>query len=98
MLPQAAALLLLPVLAASAALEQRDETGIQVSSPKAGDTVSLGLEAAHTSINISWSTPDEIATRPVVLSLVQGNNISSLSHVATINCEFHPQQVSQLPY
>lgn len=36
---------------------------------------------------ITWTTPDAIASRPVVITLVQGNNASALSVMKTIDDE-----------
>ncbi|KAM0719787.1 hypothetical protein Q7P37_003921 [Cladosporium fusiforme] len=62
------------------------EDAFTVTAPKAGDTVSIGATTtADIEVPISWTVPDAIASRPVFISLVQGNNLSSLSRVEQIN-------------
>lgn len=67
------------------------EDAFAVTAPKAGDTISVGKSTtSDVEVPISWTVPDAIAERPVLISLVQGNNLSSLSRVEQINCAYNP--------
>lgn len=58
-----------------------------VTSPEAGDTITLSSSTYNgASIPILWTVPDTLADRPVFISLVQGNNLSSLSLIQQVDC------------
>jgi len=58
-----------------------------VTSPEVGDTVTLSSSTiSGASISISWTVAEALADRPVFISLVQGNNLSSLSVIEQVEC------------
>ena len=58
-----------------------------VTSPSAGDTVTLSSSAIEGAIvPIRWTVAESLADRPVIISLVQGNNLSSLTLVEQVDC------------
>jgi len=58
-----------------------------VTSPEAGDTVTLSSSTINGArIPIVWTVADALADRPVFISLVQGNNLSSLTLIEQVNC------------
>lgn len=63
---------------------ERRETTFEVTSPKAGETVTLG-EDIDVAVQIEWTVPDDIADRPVFLRLVQGPSTGSLTVIENIN-------------
>lgn len=66
------------------------QNNFTVITPRAGDTVSLGDTAlGDIQVPIAWTVAEAIADRPVIISLVQGNNVSSLSQVALVNCAYN---------
>jgi len=72
-------------IAYASSTSKRDETMLSVTAPKAGDAFGLDTASERTGIGITWTVPDAIASRPVFLSLVQGDNLTSLAVVAPIN-------------
>ncbi|GAB1744476.1 hypothetical protein NU219Hw_g1750t1 [Hortaea werneckii] len=65
------------------ALEHR-ANGFQVTQPAAGRTVTLS-EDDDISIHISWSSPPDIADRPIFINLMQGTSVDTLELVETVN-------------
>jgi hypothetical protein len=62
-----------------------------VTSPKAGDTVTLSSSALDGAIvPIKWTVAESLAERPAIISLVQGNNLSSLTLIEQVNCAYLP--------
>jgi hypothetical protein len=58
-----------------------------VTSPSAGDTVTLSSSAINGAIvPIKWTVAESLADRPVIISLVQGNNLSSLALIEQVDC------------
>jgi hypothetical protein len=59
----------------------------KITAPKSGDTVTIGKYTTEgVTVPIEWTVLDELADRPVLISLVQGDNVSSLETIAQINC------------
>jgi hypothetical protein len=59
----------------------------KITAPKAGDTVTVGKYTTEgITVPIEWTVLDELAGRPVLISLVQGDSLSSLETIAQINC------------
>jgi hypothetical protein len=59
----------------------------KITAPKSGDTVTIGKYTTEgVTVPIEWTVLDELADRPVLISLVQGNSLSSLETIAQINC------------
>jgi hypothetical protein len=59
----------------------------KITAPKSGDTVTIGKYTTEgVTVPIEWTVLDELAGRPVLISLVQGNSLSSLETIAQINC------------
>jgi hypothetical protein len=68
------------------ALIKREQQAFEVLSPTAGDTIALAESSSDgLFLNISWIAPEATADRPASISLVQGNNISSLALLHVIN-------------
>ncbi|KAI7267942.1 hypothetical protein KC345_g7794 [Hortaea werneckii] len=65
------------------ALERRADS-FQVTRPITGQTVTLS-EDDDISIHIAWSSPSDIADRPVFINLMQGTSVDTLGLVETIN-------------
>ena len=64
---------------------QNDEE-FKVTEPKAGDTVTISKYTTDgVVVPIKWTVPAALADKPVIISLVQGNDLSSLSTVSQIN-------------
>jgi len=64
---------------------QNDDV-FEVTEPKAGDTVTISKYTTDgVVVPIKWTVPSALADRPVMISLVQGNDLSSLSAVSRIN-------------
>jgi hypothetical protein len=58
-----------------------------VTSPEAGSTVTLSSSALVGAIvPIKWTVAEDLADRPVIISLVQGNNLSSLTLIEQVDC------------
>jgi hypothetical protein len=73
-------------LAYGEASVKREQESFQVKSPAAGDTIALAESRYdELSLNISWIAPQATADRPTSISLVQGNNLSSLALLNVIN-------------
>nr|OQO21891.1 hypothetical protein B0A51_10983 [Rachicladosporium sp. CCFEE 5018] len=67
-------------------LAERQDTAFTVTSPKAGDTVSLVSGSSDDlSVNIAWTVSEALKSRPVFITVVQGDSIASLSDLLTIN-------------
>jgi hypothetical protein len=65
----------------------QDNDVFKITAPKSGDTVTVSKYTTEgVTVPIEWTVPDELAERPVLISLVQGNDLSSLQTVAQINC------------
>lgn len=63
---------------------QNDE--FNVTEPKAGDTVTISKYTTDgVVVPIKWTVPSALADKPVIISLVQGNDLSSLSTISQIN-------------
>lgn len=78
--------LCLLTLAYGDALTKREQEAFKVFSPRAGDTIALAeSEYDGFFVNISWTAPQATADRPTSISLVQGNNISSLALLRVVN-------------
>ena len=64
---------------------QNDDV-FKVTEPKAGDTVTISKYTTDgVVVPIKWTVPASMADKPVIISLVQGNDLSSLSTVSQIN-------------
>ncbi|KAK4550494.1 hypothetical protein LTR36_000073 [Oleoguttula mirabilis] len=68
---------------ASASHNHRRQDTFEVTSPKPGDTIAV--TSGDTPLVIQWSVPQAIADKTVYIALVQGQNVSSLSTVETVN-------------
>lgn len=65
---------------------KREQESFEVKSPAAGDTIALAESRFdELSLNISWTAPQATKDRPTSISLVQGNNLSSLALLNVIN-------------
>jgi hypothetical protein len=63
------------------------QNDFSVTSPKAGDTVTLSNSALEGAIvQIEWTVAESLADRPVLINLVRGNNLSSLSLIEQVEC------------
>lgn len=58
--------------------------GFQVTQPATGQTVTLS-EDDDISIHIAWSSPPDIADRPIFINLMQGPSVDTLELVETVN-------------
>ncbi|KAI7061070.1 hypothetical protein KC339_g16917 [Hortaea werneckii] len=65
------------------ALEHRAD-GFQVTQPTTGQTVTFS-EDDDASIDIAWSSPPDIADRPIFINLMQGTSVDTLELVETVN-------------
>ena len=64
----------------------RQNQDFTVQSPRAGDIFALAeSRSADVKLDIAWTVPEETADRPVYISLVQGNNLTSLDLVRIVN-------------
>lgn len=64
---------------------QSDEE-FKVTEPKAGDTVTISKYTTDgVVVPIKWTVPSTLADKPVIISLVQGNDLASLSTISQIN-------------
>ena len=62
-----------------------------VTSPGAGDTVTLSSSALSGAIvQIQWTVAEALADRPVLINLVRGNNLSSLTLIEQVECAYVP--------
>jgi alpha-beta hydrolase superfamily lysophospholipase len=59
-----------------------------VTKPMFGDTFAQGGDYEEKEVEITWTTPDTLADRPAVISLVQGYNESLLAIREVINGTF----------
>nr|OQO31642.1 hypothetical protein B0A51_01132 [Rachicladosporium sp. CCFEE 5018] len=67
-------------------LAERQDTAFTVTSPRAGDTVSLVSGSSDDlSVNIAWTVSEALKSRPVFITVVQGDSVASLSDLLTIN-------------
>ena len=67
-------------------ISAQNDDAFKVTEPKAGDTVTISKYTTDgVVVPIKWTVPSALADRPVMMSLVQGNNLSSLSTVSQIN-------------
>ncbi|KAK6442961.1 hypothetical protein LTR95_000839 [Oleoguttula sp. CCFEE 5521] len=67
-------------------LAERQDTAFTVTSPKAGDTVSLVSSSSDDlSVNIAWTVSEALQSRPVFITVVQGDSVATLSDLLTIN-------------
>lgn len=58
----------------------------EVTEPKAGDTVTTSRYTTDgVVVPIKWTVPSALADKPVIISLVQGDDLSSLSTISQIN-------------
>jgi hypothetical protein len=63
------------------------QNDFSVTSPKAGDTVTLSNSALEGAIvQIEWIVAESLADRPVLINLVRGNNLSSLALIEQVEC------------
>jgi hypothetical protein len=63
------------------------QNDFSVTSPKAGDTVTLSNSALEGAIvQIEWTVAESLANRPVLINLVRGNNLSSLALIEQVEC------------
>jgi hypothetical protein len=63
------------------------QNDFSVTSPKAGDTVTLSNSALEGAIvQIEWTVAESLADRPVLINLVRGNNLSSLALIEQVEC------------
>jgi hypothetical protein len=68
-------------------IHAQDNDVFKITAPRSGDTVTVGKYTTEgIAVPTEWTVPDELAERPVLISLVQGNNLSSLETIAQINC------------
>lgn len=57
----------------------------KITAPKAGDTVTVSKYTTDdVAVPIEWTVPDAIASRPVLITLVQGNDLSSLETISQL--------------
>jgi hypothetical protein len=67
-------------------ISAQNDDAFTVTEPKAGDTVTISKYTTDgVVVPIKWTVPSALANRPVMISLVQGNDLSSLSTVSQIN-------------
>jgi hypothetical protein len=58
-----------------------------VTSPAAGDTVTLSNSALDGAIvQIEWTVAESLADRPILINLVRGNNLSNLTLIEQVEC------------
>ena len=70
----------------------QNEDEFKVTAPKAGDTVTINKYTTDgVEVPIKWTVPSTLADKPVIISLVQGNDLSSLSTVSQINGALFPR-------
>ena len=76
---------LLPLLLIAGVFAQ-DAQVFEITAPAFGDTVTVGESTRDgVAVPIEWTVPDTLADTPVMISLVQGNSLSSLSRISQIN-------------
>jgi hypothetical protein len=64
----------------------QNEDAFEVTEPKAGDTVTTSRYTTDgVVVPIKWTVPSTLADKPVIISLVQGDDLSSLSTISQIN-------------
>ncbi|KAK5120154.1 hypothetical protein LTR85_006635 [Meristemomyces frigidus] len=61
---------------------KRQDT-FEITSPKLGQTI--GVSKEHHFLAIQWSVPSALTDRPVLIRLAQGQNLSSLSYVESVD-------------
>lgn len=67
-------------------ISAQNDVDFKVTEPKAGDTVTISRYTTDgVVVPIEWTVPASLADKPVMISLVQGNDLSSLSTVSQIN-------------
>ena len=75
---------------------QNDDV-FEITEPKAGDTVTISKYTTDgVVVPIKWTVPTALADKPVIISLVQGNDLSSLSTISQINGAFSFRNVIEL--
>jgi hypothetical protein len=63
-----------------------NEDVFEITAPSFGDTVTVSKYTTDgVAVPIEWTVPDALADKPVMISLVQGNDLSSLDRIAQIN-------------
>lgn len=68
-------------------LEPRDDA-FQITEPAAGDTIAISDETyGRVNLNISWTVPEAISERPVILTLAQGDDVNNMTEVEIISCK-----------
>jgi hypothetical protein len=64
----------------------QNDDAFEVTEPKAGDTVTTSRYTTDgVVVPIKWTVPSALADKPVIISLVQGDDLSSLSTISQIN-------------
>lgn len=64
----------------------QDNNVFKITTPTFGDTVTVSKYTTDgVSVPIEWTVPDALADKPVLISLVQGNDLSSLDQISQIN-------------
>jgi len=61
------------------------QTTFEVTSPQFGDTFSVTDDGEDSAIPIKWTVADDIANRPIYISLLWGNNLTTLEPVEIVN-------------
>lgn len=81
------AIIALSLFTTTSIAQDANNTVFQVTAPRTGDTItSLGSTLNGVEVPIEWTVPSALADRPVMITLVQGTNLSSLSRIEQINC------------
>jgi hypothetical protein len=67
-------------------ISAQNDDAFEVTEPQAGDTVTISRYTTDgVVVPIKWTVPSALAERPVIISLVQGDDLSSLSTISQIN-------------
>jgi len=73
----------------SAGILAQDDNLFKITAPTFGDTVTVSKYTTDgVVVPIEWTVPDVLADKPVLISLVQGNDLSSLERISQINGAF----------
>lgn len=67
-------------------ISAQNDKVFEATAPKAGDTVTISKYTTDgVVVPIKWTVPSTLADKPVIISLVQGNDLASLSTISQIN-------------
>lgn len=81
------AIIFLSAFAAVTTAQDANNIVFRVTAPKTGDTITSQSSTLNgVEVPIEWTVPSALADRPVMITLVQGTNLSSLSRIEQINC------------